>query len=125
MLQFQEFDARFAAQFTARVAVRDSLGRRLADSTVSRSVICDTYAESQGATGKVETVVIRFPFKPGSYRREISVTDQFSHREYTSSDSLQVPDLQNTPAISSFFSARAWSESRKTISAKLEYSLAM
>lgn len=106
ILQFQAHDARYASRLTARIFVRDSIGRRLADTTIARSVITDTYAESQGSTGKTETVVARLQLNPGSYRREITVTDGFSHREYATTDTLVVPDLTMAPAISSLMYVR-------------------
>lgn len=105
-LVFQEFEARYAAQFKARIAVRDSIGRRMVDTTVSRSVLVDTYVESQGSTGASDVVLVRLNIKPGRYRRELTITDGFSSREHTTSDTLVVPDYTLRPALSSVMYVR-------------------
>ncbi len=105
-LVFQEYEQRYAAQFKTRVAIRDSIGRRVIDTVVSRSVLVDSYAESQGSTGKAETVVLRLNVKPGRYRQELTVTDGFSGRDHSLADTLVVPDLGSTPALSSVMYVR-------------------
>ncbi len=100
-LQFHELDGRYAAQFTANITIRDSIGRNRTDTALSRSRVEDSYAITQGATGKAENIVVRFQLKPGTYRAEVGVRDQFSRREFTLTDTVRVPDLGATPAISS------------------------
>jgi GWxTD domain-containing protein len=100
-LQFQQYDNRYAATFVAKVVLRDSIGRKLADTTINKSRVVETYAAAQGATGGSENTIVRFAMPPGSYRLEVAVRDQLSHREFAIPDSVRVPDLSNAPALSS------------------------
>ena len=75
---FQELDGTYAAQFTIQVVMRDLLGRRLADTTLTRNAVCSTYAESQGASGTADIAMVRFPLQPTTVRYELTVRDAFS-----------------------------------------------
>jgi len=100
-LEFREFDDRYAGQFITTVVLRDLLGRRLLDTNVTRSILTEDYAETRGATGRSENLVLRFPLKAGSIRYEITVKDAFSRRSFEVSDTVAIPDLTVTPALSS------------------------
>lgn len=101
LMQFQIYGGRYAATLTAAIVVRDSVNQKVADTTIKRSRAEDSYAVTQGSTGAAETMVARFSLKRGSYTIETTVTDQFSRRERRRTDSVVVPDLSNTPSISS------------------------
>ncbi len=100
-LQFQQYDGRYAASFTATIALRDKVGRKIADTTIERSRVEESYAVTQGSTGQSENCVARFLVNPGSYRYEVVVRDMFARRDYTVTDTATVPDLSNTPSMSS------------------------
>lgn len=100
-LSFQSVDNRFAAQCTTQITVRDLVGRRLADTTIIRSVVASSYAETQGASGTVEVLMVRFPLTPGTVRYELEVDDAFSRRSYQQVDTVEITDLFTTPAFSS------------------------
>lgn len=98
---FQELDGTYAAQFTIQVVMRDLLGRRLADTTLTRNAVCSTYAESQGASGTADIAMVRFPLQPTTVRYELTVGDAFSRQSYQMADTVEVPDYSNTPELSS------------------------
>jgi len=100
-IQFQQHDGRFVAAYNARISIRDLLGRTITDTTIRRSVIEESYQVSQGSTGKADNIPVRFLLSPGSYRYEVMIEDQFSHREFTRTDTISVRDLSLTPALSS------------------------
>jgi len=100
-LEFRAYDGQYAAQFTASIIVRDLIGRKIQDTVVTRSILTESYAATQGATGRSETVVVRLPVKPATVRYEVLVKDAFSRREFQSTDSVRVADLTQTPALSS------------------------
>ena len=100
-IEFHEYDDRFAAQYKATVVIRDLVGRRLLDSSLTRSMVTDDYAQAHGSSGSADNFVLRFPMAPGDYRYEIIVDDLFSQREFELSDTVKVPDLSYTPAMSS------------------------
>ena len=101
ILQFSELNDQFASQYSVRVTLRDSMGRSVKDTSVTRSAVETNFQVTQGSTGKTDNTVLRFNIKPGTYRNEIVVTDKFSHRDYTSTDTLKVPDFADAPTLSS------------------------
>lgn len=100
-LQFSEFDNQYAAQFQLNVTVRDTVGRKVFDTSLTRSIIETSYNVTLGSTGKAENIILRTSLLPGFYRREVHLKDKFSSREFTSTDSITVPDYSNRPCISS------------------------
>lgn len=100
-LMFQEFKGKFAAQYAVVVSIRDTNGRRLADTSFTRSVIEESYSTAKGATGRSDRTVSVFALKPEAYKVDVQVTDKFSHREYTLSKRIVVEDLTVTPGMSS------------------------
>lgn len=100
-IQFQEYGGQYAAQVSVTIVLRDSAGVKRADTTVKRSRLESSYATTQGSTGASENVVVRYLVPPGSYRSDIIVKDLLSHRDRSVTDSIVVPDFQNTPALSS------------------------
>jgi GWxTD domain-containing protein len=99
-LDFREYDDRYASKYKVSIVVRDQLGRKLADSTFTRSLITDSYQASHGAGGEADNSITRFGLRPNSYRYEVTVQDLFAKRDFEVSDSLHVSDLSNTPALS-------------------------
>lgn len=99
-MEFQELDQRYAAQYKLHIVIRDLLGRRMADTTLTRSMLTDSYVLARGSGGQSDNNVSRFELKPSTYRYEITVNDAFSHREYSISDSIVVRDLSLTPSMS-------------------------
>lgn len=101
-LQFEAYNTSLAAQYKVHVIVRDSVSRKIIDSSYTRSVVEDEYAVTRGSTGKADNSIRTFALQAGTYRIEATVSDQFSRREYEQSRSLVVPDLLNdVPNISS------------------------
>ncbi|MBI2794472.1 MAG: GWxTD domain-containing protein [Ignavibacteria bacterium] len=100
-LQFSEFDNQYAAQYQVNVTVRDTVGRKVFDTSATRSIIETSYNVTLGSTGKADNVVFRTSLQPGFYRREVHVKDKFSNREFSSTDSLTVADFSIRPSISS------------------------
>ena len=100
-MEFHEYDDRYAAQYKLSVVVRDKVGRRLEDTTVTRSMLTEDYEVAHGIGGSADNVVIRFQLKPASYRYDILVDDLFSQREFEVTDTVEVPDLTETPTLSS------------------------
>lgn len=101
-LQFESYNNALAAQYKIHVLIRDSVSRKVVDTSYTRSVVASEYAISRGSTGKADNSVRTFSLAPGTYRVEVSVSDQFSRREYEQSRALVVPDLLNdVPNISS------------------------
>lgn len=98
---FQELNSAYAAQFTIHIVMRDLMGRRVADTTLTRNAVCSTYAESQGASGMADVAMVRFPLQPTTVRYELTVRDGFSRQFYQSSDTVEIPDYSNTPELSS------------------------
>lgn len=101
-LQFEAYNTSLAAQYTVHISIRDSVSRKIVDSSYTRSLVEDEYAITRGSTGKADNSTRTFSLHPGTYRIEVMVNDQFSRREYEQSRQLIVPDLLNTlPNISS------------------------
>lgn len=100
-LQFQSYDSVYAAQVQTTVMIRDSIGRKYTDSSTKRSYLEDNYAVTQGSTGGAANIVLRFLLPSGRYRVEVTITDALAHRDRSVTDTVDVPDFSNTPAISS------------------------
>lgn len=100
-IQFQELSGRYAAQYTATIVLRDKFGNKQKDTSVRRSKVEDNYSVTQGGDGSTDNVVTRFLMSPGTYHVEVTIKDAFAHTDRTVTDSLVVPDFQNTPAFSS------------------------
>lgn len=101
-MEFQEYNKMFAAQYRVTMAVRDTVGRKLLDTTFTRQVAEADYGTSRGKTGKADIVQRSFTLRPGTYRIEVTVADQFSRRDYTQTKTLTVSDFNDDlPALSS------------------------
>lgn len=101
-MEFQEYNKMFAAQYRVTMAIRDTVGRKLLDTTFTRQVAEADYGTSRGKTGKADIVQRSFTLRPGTYRIEVTVADQFSRRDYTQTKTLTVSDFNDElPALSS------------------------
>ena len=101
-LQFEGHNKSLAGQYKVNLIVRDSASRKVVDSAYTRSIVENEYAITRGSTGKADNSVRTLTLQPGTYRVELTVSDQFSRREYEQSRQLVVPDLTNDlPNLSS------------------------
>jgi len=101
-LQFEAYQKSLAAQYNVHILMRDSASSKVLDTAYTQSVVEDEYGIARGSTGKADNSTRTFALQPGTYRIEVTVSDQFSRREYEQTRSLVVPDLVNDiPNLSS------------------------
>lgn len=102
LLEFTEYNDVYAAKYDVHVSIRDSLGRRAADTTYTHTATERDYAVSRGSTGGIDHSVPSFRIKPGDYKVDVTIRDQFSRKELTKNRTVHVPDFTtDLPAFSS------------------------
>jgi GWxTD domain-containing protein len=91
----------YGASYKVTLTVRDSLSRRIIDTTFTRQVRANSYEVSRGSTGAIDHVIRSYSARPGTHRVEVSVTDQFSRRAYTQTKTVVIDDYRtNRPNLS-------------------------
>jgi GWxTD domain-containing protein len=91
----------YGASYKVTLTVRDSLSRRIIDTTFMRQVRATSYEVSRGSTGAIDHVVRSYAARPGVHRLEVSVTDQFSRRSYSQTKTVVIDDYRsNRPNLS-------------------------
>ncbi len=98
LLNFIELDTGFVAEYTVTTVIRDSSGRKVADSTYRRTIVEDEVAVTRGSTGAGDNSVRRYRFTPGAYRCEIVLRDVFGKRDFSISQKIVIPDFPEVEA---------------------------
>ncbi len=93
LLNFVELDTGFVAEYTINTVIRDSSGRKIADSTYRRTIVEDEVAVTRGSTGAGDNSVRRYKLQPGAYRFEFVLRDVFGKRDFSISQKVVVPDF--------------------------------
>lgn len=107
VLNFIDLDTGYVAEYTLETVIRDSVGRKVVDSTYRRTIVEDEVAVTRGSTGAADNAVRRYRLAPGTYRCEFIVRDVFGKRDLTVSQKVVVPSFPDgVPSLSSVLLVR-------------------
>lgn len=92
-LDFTDYKTSFVAEYKVLTTIRDSSGKRVIDSTFTRSISETDYAVTKGKTGKADNAVKSYTLAPGTYRIDVLVTDVFGRRDHSITRRVVVPSF--------------------------------
>ena len=91
-LQFASHDGSFISEYSMTIEIRDTSGRTVVDTVISRTIVESSYTATRGKTGKSDNVQQRFTLAPNTYIIEVAVTDNFGMRTFTTQRTSRVRD---------------------------------
>jgi GWxTD domain-containing protein len=91
-LQFASHDGSFVGEYSMVIEIRDTSGRTVVDTVISRTIVESSYTVTRGKTGKSDNVQQRFMLAPNTYIIEIGITDEFGMRTFTAQRTCRVRD---------------------------------
>lgn len=92
-LQFTAHDGSFISEYALSIRIRDTVGRTITDTTLTRTIVESSYTVTRGKTGKSDNVQRRFTVPPGTYVIEVSATDVFGQRTFAAERRHTVRDF--------------------------------
>ena len=94
-LQFASHDGAFVSEYSLLIEIRDTSGRTVVDTVISRTIVESSYTVTRGKTGKSDNVQQRFTLAPNTYIIEIGITDEFGMRTFTAQRTCRVQDFSS------------------------------